>query len=154
MADLSGNIEVTDLETMLDYTRCVYSAPKATIEVKNNRFTVSNAPIYDVDRNRGTLSMNLSLNHLSNIEYDFDVRFRSMRVLSTTKRDNDMFYGKLYASGSAVIKGDNMGAVMTARARPNENSKFCFSLNSTSQAADASFVRFVDFDAPRIASSN
>lgn len=142
MADLSGNIEVTDLETMLDYTRCVYSAPKATIEVKNNRFTVSNAPIYDIDRNRGTLSMNLSLNHLSNIEYDFDVRFRSMRVLSTTKRDNDMFYGKVFASGSAAIRGDKAGVVMDFVASTDDNSHFYMPLSGKSNISSADFVTF------------
>ena len=148
IADLSGEIEVTGLQTMLDYTRCVYYAPKATISVKNNRFSVVNAPIYDVDRHRGSLSMNLSLNHLSNIEYDLDVRFRSMRVLNTTKRDNDMFYGKVFASGSAAIRGDKAGVVMDFVAASDNNSHFYMPLSGKSNISSADFVTFEQASQP------
>ena len=55
-ASLNGEIVVNDMKTTLDYTKCVYSAPKAVIKVHNNRFLLDKVPIYDARRNSGSSS--------------------------------------------------------------------------------------------------
>lgn len=141
-ASLNGEITVTDLHTTLDYTKCTYSAPKARVEVKNNRFYLRNAPIYDVHNNSGLMSMDLSLDHLSNIEYSLEAQFDDMRVLGTTKRDNDMFYGDIFASGNVRVSGDKAGVKMDIAATSSNNSKFFMPLTDKSNISSADFVTF------------
>ena len=142
-AELSGDIDITDLQTMLKYTKCTYKAPKARLQVKNNLFTASGVPLFDVKGNRGELDVNLSLNHLSNIEYDLGVRFRNMQVLNTGKRDNDMFYGQVYGSGTVSVRGDKAGVVMDIVASSEDNSRFYMPLSDKSNISSADFVTFV-----------
>lgn len=151
---INGLATAQRFETTIDYLNVRYGMDKVMVDFEDNIIKLRPNFATDTRGQRCNMGLMVDLNKLKNIKYRIDLRPENLMVLNTTAKENDMFYGKLYASGSAVIKGDNMGAVMTARARPNENSKFCFSLNSTSQASDASFVRFVDFDAPRIDSSN
>ena len=141
-ASLNGEIVVTDMKTMLDYTKCTYSAPSARVEVKNNRFYLRNAPIYDSNKNSGLLSMDLSLDHLSNIEYSLWAQFKDMQVLKTTKRDNDMFYGQLFASGDVRVSGDKAGVKMDITATSSDNSKFFMPLTGKTNITSADFVTF------------
>ena len=139
---LNGDILVTDMSTTLDYTKCTYTAPRAVIKVQNNKFYLKDAPIYDANRNRGLLSMDLNLSHLSNIEYALNARIDNMQVMNTTKRDNDMFYGTMFASGEVAVSGDKAGVKMDINAVSGDNSKFYMPLSDKSNISSADFVTF------------
>ena len=141
-ASLNGQILVSDMHTTLDYTNCTYNAPRAIIEVKDNKFVMKDARIFDKYKNGGLLSMDLSLDHLSNIEYALTARFNDMLVLNTTKRENDMFYGNIYASGDVAVRGDKAGVKMDIAAISGNNSKFYMPLSGKANIASADFVTF------------
>ena len=142
-AELKGEIRVTGLKTKVDYTQAVYSAPLAVINVTNNRLSASNVRLFDEERNSGLLDLELNLSHLSNISYDVRVRPENMIVLSTTAKDNNLFYGKVYASGSASIVGDKSGVRMNIVATTDDNSSFNMPLSGKANISRAEFVKFV-----------
>ena len=142
-ASLNGEILVTDMSTMLDYTKCTYTAPKAVVKVQNNKFSLKDAPIYDKSRNSGLLSLDLNLNHLSNIEYAVGARINNMQVMNTTKRDNEMFYGSMFASGDVSVRGDKAGVKIDIDAVSGDKSKFYMPLSNKSDISSADFVTFV-----------
>ncbi len=141
-ATLSGKVEVSDLSTMVDFTRVRYSVPKATVTVADNHFRASNVRVYDAEQNSGTLTMDLDLNHLSNIAYTMRVVPRNMLVLNTTAQDNDLFYGKVYGSGTATLTGDKSGNNMDIVATTAGASQFFMPLSGKSDVASADFVVF------------
>ncbi len=142
MAELQGEIAVDSLATTVDYTRCRYTAPKATIAVQNNRLMTENVPVYDSRGQSGALSLDVSLAHLSNIEYNVGLRVNNMEVLNTTERDNSMFYGNIFATGTGTIRGDKAGVKMDFVARSDDNSKFYMPLTDNSEISTADFVTF------------
>ena len=142
MAELRGEIVVDSLATTIDYTRCRYSVPKATIKVANNRLMTENVPIFDRNGREGAMSLNVSLAHLSNIEYGVDLKVDNMQVLNTTERDNPMFYGSIFATGTGTIRGDKAGIKMDFVARSDNNSKFYMPLTDNSDIQSADFVTF------------
>ena len=142
MAELRGNIEVDSLATTIAYTQCRYSAPKATIKVENNRFMATNVPVFDQHKGKGKLSLDVSLAHLSNIEYNIGIQMENMKVLNISERDNSMFYGSVFASGSGTVRGDKAGVKMDFVARSDDNSKFYMPLTDNSEIQSASFVTF------------
>ena len=141
-ASLNGEIEVVGLSTTLDYTKCTYTSPKARVVVKDNKFYLRDAPIYDKHNQSGTLSMDLSLDHLSNIVYSVRAQFENMQVMDITKRDNDMFYGTIFASGDVLVEGDKAGVKMDITATSADNSKFFMPLTDKSNISYADFVTF------------
>ena len=112
--------------------------------VKDNKFIMRDATIYDKDRHSGLLSIDLSLDHLSNIEYAVRAKFDKMQVMGTTKRDNEMFYGTMYASGDVLVKGDKAGVKMDITAVSEDNSKFFMPLSGKSNITYADFVTFAE----------
>lgn len=141
-ASLDGKLIVSNMQTQLDFTKCVYTAPKAEILVRNNRFYMRDVPIFDEAKNRGQIDMNLKLDHLSNIEYDMLATFRQFKVLNTDKRDNDMFYGNVFASGEVAVRGDKAGVAMEINATTNDGSHFFMPLSGKSNISTADFVTF------------
>ncbi len=142
MAELKGEIEVDSLATTIDYTRCRYFAPKATVSVHNNRLIAKNVAISDRHGHKGEMSMDVSLAHLSNIEYNIDVQARNMEVLNTTERDNSMFYGSIFATGTGTVRGDKAGVKMDFVAHSDDNSKLYMPLTDNSDISTADFVKF------------
>lgn len=147
-ATLEGDIQVSDLATTVDFTRATYRVPRARIAVEENRLKVTKAELFDTERNRGTLDFELDLNHLSNIAYQLDVAPEEMLVLNTTSEDNDLFYGKIYASGHARIAGDKMGVKMDINASSGNNSVFYMPLSGSSNVSKADFVIFESGNRP------
>ena len=141
-AKLNGTIDVEDLATTVDFTRARYSVPRARINVVDNHLIATNARVYDQERNTGQFNMDLSLEHLSNIAYNMRVTPRNMIVLNTTAQDNDLFYGKVYASGVATINGSKRGTTLDIVGTTGDNSKFYMPLSSKSDASRADFVTF------------
>lgn len=142
MAELRGDIKVDSLATTVDYTRCRYSVPKATIKVENNRLLTEDVPVFDKNGREGKMTLDVSLAHLSNIEYNVGLRVNNMEVLNTTERDNPMFYGSIFATGTGSIRGDKAGIKMDFVARSDDNSKFYMPLTDNSDIQSADFVTF------------
>ena len=141
-ADLEGEIRVAGLKTTVDFTQVTYSMPEAVLNVKNNRFRASNVPIFDPRGNRGRFDFDMSLQHLSNISYDVRVAPQQMLVLDTDSDDNDMFYGRVFATGAARILGDKGAVNMDITASTDGNSSFVMPLSSKSNISNADFVVF------------
>ncbi|MBQ5720361.1 MAG: translocation/assembly module TamB domain-containing protein, partial [Alistipes sp.] len=141
-AKLNGEVKVADLSTMVDFTRARYSVESATVRVENNHFIANNVRVSDTEQNSGTFTMDLSLDHLSNIAYNMRVVPRNMIVLNTTAQDNDLFYGKVYGSGTATIQGDKSGTTLDITGTTQGNSQFFMPLSSKSDISSADFVVF------------
>ena len=142
MAELKGEIDVDSLATTIAYTQCRYMAPKAKVMVRNNRFIATDVPVMDQGKGKGVMSLDVSLAHLSNIEYNLDLKVNNMKVLNTTDRDNSMFYGSVFASGTGTVRGDKAGVKMDFVARSEDNSKFYMPLTDNSDIQSADFVKF------------
>lgn len=141
-ANLTGSILVTGLSTKVDFTQVTYTLSDALIEVRNNHFRAANIPIFDPEGNRGRFDIDLNLQHLSNIAYDVHVAPQQMLVLNTTAQDNDLFYGKVFATGTARISGDKGGVNMDISATTAGHSTFSMPLSGRANISNADFVVF------------
>lgn len=142
-ANLSGQIAVRDFTTTVDFTQVTYTMPRTVIEVKNNHLIAEGVPLYDPEKNEGLFSIDLNLEHLSNISYSVKVLPKELMVLNTTSKDNDLFYGRIFASGSATIAGSKGGVKMDIVATTEGDSEFYMPLSGQSNEKTADFVTFV-----------
>lgn len=141
-AELSGQIRATGLSTTVDFTKVTYTAPEVVLNVEKNHLIARDVPLYDPEDNRGLMSIDLNLEHLSNIAYGIQVVPSRMLVLNTTLRDNETFYGRIYASGFASITGDKRGVNMEITATTDDRSNFNLPLSGKSDISNADFVTF------------
>ncbi|MDE6861496.1 MAG: translocation/assembly module TamB, partial [Alistipes sp.] len=147
-ASLNGDIHVDSLSTKVDFTQTRYHLSDADLRVADNHIYAERIPIFDKENNRGTYTMDLSLEHLSNITYNIRLDIDKMLVLDTDADDNDLFYGHVYASGDASFRGDKRGLKMNIEATSEDNSTFFMPLAGKSDVSYADFVKFESAQAP------
>jgi hypothetical protein len=149
-AVLSGSLLANSFGATVGYTKARYTAPVARFEMEDNHIVASRVPLYDKDNNMGYLSMDVDLNHLANVSYDIKAEVNKTLVLNTTASDNDTFYGQVYATGEASIRGDKRGTKLDIDVTSAENSKFFLPLQRKENVSYANFVRFVEPDVEKI----
>ena len=88
------------------------------------------------------MDFDLNLQHLSNISYSLTMQPRRMLVLNTTENDNDLFYGRVFATGRATVAGDKGSVRMDIVATTDDDSAFFLPLSSKSNVARADFITF------------
>ena len=139
---LNGTIDVPQLTTTVDFLNVPYRLENARLVMTDNVLSLSPTPLYDPAGNRGRMEINVDLNHLSNVRYDMKVQPDHMMVLNTTKYQNELFYGKIFASGVAAIHGDRRGVRMDIAASTDEGSSFYMPLSGQSDISEADFLTF------------
>lgn len=142
MAKLNGYATIDSLDVHVDYLNTRYTAPAGRVDIKDNHFIANKIPVYDKEGNGGHYSMDISLEHLSNITYSIDIDANDMLVLDTDSKDNDLFYGHVYASGAASFRGDKRGMKMNVEGTSADNSKFYMPLSGKEDVSYADFVKF------------
>ena len=149
-AVLSGSMLANSFAATVGYTKARYRAPSAKFTMEDNHILASRIPLYDKDGNIGLLSLDIDLGRLKNVTYDITAEVNKMLVLNTTASDNDTFYGHIYATGDALIRGDRRGTKMDIDVTSADNSKFYLPLQRKEDVSYANFVRFVEPDVEKI----
>lgn len=148
---INGRIRVDSLATVVDFTRVPYSVAPAEIEVRDNVMSLRQATVSDQQGHTGGLDITFDFSHFANLKYDVRVSPENMQVLGTTFQDNDLFYGTVYASGSAVIQGSKNNVSMNINATTAGNSHFYMPLSSENTISRADFIVFREEGRARMA---
>ena len=142
---LDRRIVVPSFHTTVDYTECTLYArlvgDRRPVERDDDAAHHGARPAGTFGRIRDEFPI---FSNLRNLAYDVRVRPEGVLVLNTTLAENDLFYGKVYASGSATISGNKNGVNMNIVASTAGNSQFFLPLSGVSNISAADFIVFED----------
>ena len=139
---LNGTINVERFESKVSYTNVGYSLTESVADVKDNVITLRPTELVDPEGNRVGFDMDFNFKNLKNLSYTIHVRPTNTLVLNTTERQNDLFYGTIYASGNATIRGNRNRVSMDITASTAGNSRFFMPLGNGTDIAAADFIVF------------
>lgn len=142
-----GDVLLSDAQLSLDmlqttyyFTDSVHLTPR-TIEFRDVK-------IFDAERNQANVNGKMLHNGMfQNMTYDVNVRGRNILAMNTVAKDNDYFYGKVYANGTVSIFGNQNEANIVVNATSQPRSKAYIMMAGSSTASDNSFIQFVDKNA-------
>ena len=140
---VNGDMTIENLVTTVDFLGVRYSLPKATLALTNSRGRVRNAQLIDPEGNSGALELEVDLTDMQNLRYDVRLLPTDMLVLNTEQSYDSDFYGRIYASGAVIVKGDNLGTNMDIVATTSDNSRFNLPLSGSNEFTSTDFVTFV-----------
>ncbi|MFI3328081.1 MAG: translocation/assembly module TamB domain-containing protein [Rikenellaceae bacterium] len=146
MAKLNGEVKLRNIETSVNFTNVRYKIDTATLQFVDNRLVGTKLQVDDKLGNGGDLNIDVDMNHLKNITFNISAIIRKMLVLNTTERDNDIFYGDVFASGAMSVEGGRSGVKMNIAATSDDNSHFYMPLSDKSTAKSADFITFTSVD--------
>lgn len=85
--------------------------------------------------------------YFRDFELDIRVDMNQLLCLNTTARDNDLYYGTAYGTGSYHLTGTPKQLKMDIVAKANRGTKFYIPMSSSSTIVQQDFIRFVGANA-------
>ena len=133
----NASLGVTYLGTRYHFTDTVY------LDYDKIRF--DDITLYDNDNHKLLLQGAVCHDgNFKNFTYNIEVSPQNAMVMNLEAKEQEMFYGKIYATGKAVIQGNDYLCKINANARTDANSVFSLSLATASTANNNNFITFVD----------
>jgi len=141
---MNGSIDIQNAAMTLDYTKTRYSFAGATT-VKNNSISFKDIELFDQFRNSCKITDGfLFIDRFRNITYDLQFQANHLEVLNTGVRDNNLFYGRAFATGSIRIRGNPKDMQLDIFAKTERNTRFFIPLSSSDELSKTAFISFVD----------
>ncbi|MBL7812852.1 MAG: translocation/assembly module TamB domain-containing protein [Bacteroidetes bacterium] len=143
---LTGSARVRDARLKVDYLQTEYSFDA---EFKSNANGFFNSrPIWLYDESGTNFAIgNVSITHKNFSNYYLDLLIdsaRNLKVINTTPKDNDLFYGTAFADGSCRIYGPFDKISMDINLRSRKNSQFNLLYSDLEENKRSSIVKFRD----------
>ena len=140
---MNGWVEIHNAALTLDYTKTRYRfAGVAT--VTNNTIQFREMELFDQYNHLCRTDGFISIRQFKDITLDMSFQANNLEVLNTAERDNSLFFGKAFATGTIRIRGNPQEMQLDIIARTERNTQFNIPLSSGDDASRANFITFVD----------
>jgi hypothetical protein len=137
----NGAIYMEKASFIVDYLKARYNFTH-DIAIKDNNINFSNLLLYDSRHNTCRANGTLRINNFRDMMLNVYLYPESFMVLNTTLRDNDLFYGQVFASGLVNITGPVNNLTMNISARTNRNTRFFIPLQKSGAIDEFHFLTF------------
>lgn len=115
-----------------------------TVRLRQRYIELPSATLRDKDGHTANVSGRLHHDHLSNMQYNFDISLNRFLFYNTYDYDGMPFYGQLYGTGEATLSGGGNLLSVGGQIRTAPGTIFYYDLSSPESLTDNKFVTFVD----------
>lgn len=140
-----GRLKLQKTSFKIDYLNTKYYFTNY-VDISANKINFDNLKIFDEKGNSAIVNGNISHKFFKNFNFNISINANKLKVLDTKESDNQLFYGKTFASGLFKISGTPDNIFFDINATTNKNTRFFIPVTSTETSESANFIRFVNKD--------
>lgn len=150
-----GELIFNDAAFNVAMLNAAYRVDDERIRFTSQGIELNNFTLRDSIGNEAVLDGNLFTSNYLDYRFALDLTTENFRALSSTKKDNDLFYGTVFVSSDLQITGDMAKPVVDGRVSINDGTNFTVVLPTADPAVQerAGIVEFVDMDDPKAATA-
>ena len=142
--DMTGKIFADSVAVKLDYTNTIYHGSDSVF-LNPGQIEIPHFMLYDKYGNSALLTGDLKHRYFHDPSFTFRLsEARNFLCYDTSSELNPDWYGTLFGTGSALLRGDPAIVDISADMTVSGNSVFTFVLNDTEYAQDYQFLTFSD----------
>ncbi|MBO7625188.1 MAG: translocation/assembly module TamB domain-containing protein, partial [Bacteroidales bacterium] len=101
---LTGNLLLEEAFLRIGYINTLYRLQNQNIEILDSAFTLHNVQCTDIQGHPAFLDGKITHHQLKQWGVRLDIRTQNTMVLNTDYRDNDLFYGKAFGTGTIQLR--------------------------------------------------
>jgi hypothetical protein len=149
---IDGKLKIFNSEVKIDYTNVIYNIT-GEIDIMSDQIRFTDLLLREKGTKaapQGTLNGNIFHSNFKEMRIDYDVAYKNMLLLNTTKNENNLFYGKLYGTGNMSLFGNLNDIYMKINNTTNKNSKFILPLDGPLEIEEDNRIHFVQKDSVKI----
>ncbi len=143
--EINGNLDLNQASMVVNYLKTAYTLTDH-VEVTNSVIKIKDLVLLDVDGNKAKGNGTVDLNNLSNPNLNIVVTALDFMALNTTSKDNPLYYGQAYATGTFVFKGPTNKMFIGIDAKTEKGTVFNLPLNSSETVMSKDFIIFLNKD--------
>lgn len=141
---LTGKGEIKNGGIRINYLNTFYTFDGGLF-FEENTIGVDELQLRDFRKNVAVFNGGLFHDGFRNFVIDLEGDLNNVSVLNTTFRDNDMFYGKGFASGTVSLLGAIENMDISAKIKTEKGTKIYIPIESVEDAEQSDYISFVDF---------
>ncbi len=149
---IDSKLKIFNSEVKIDYTNVVYNIT-GEIDIMTDQIRFTDLLLREKGTKaapQGTLNGNIFHSNFKEMRIDYDVTYKNILLLNTTKNENNLFYGKLYGTGNISLFGNLNDIYMKINNTTNKNSKFILPLDGPLEIEEDNRIHFVRKDSVKI----
>jgi hypothetical protein len=141
--NLLGLVDVSNGRLTFGYLGTTYTFSDR-ISFTNTSIEFHSIKLRDVLGNTGTVDGIVRHKGFKDMSLDIAANFRKMQVLNTTRKDNDLYFGTAYATGTARVTGPTDDLNVVVRASSEAGTRLSLPLDNATKAEKAGYIKFVN----------
>ncbi|MEA5140507.1 translocation/assembly module TamB domain-containing protein [Arcicella rigui] len=139
---LAGAIDIKKGTLFFDYLGSVLNfEDKITFEPDEVR--AKSLRLTDDEGNKGTLKGSIFFDGDKTFNVQLDAAMNRFKILNTTRRDNDVYYGTAYATGNLKLGGTFDNLVITADLKSDRGTRLFIPLDKAQDAGNQEEIEFL-----------
>lgn len=142
---IDGDLELHEAQLTVNYLKTAYTISDK-VSVANSIINISNLDLKDIGGNIATANGTVDLNELSTPTLDISIKARKFMALNTTIKDNELYFGQAFATGTFVFKGPTNKMFIGIDAKTEKGTVFNLPLNSSETVTNKDFITFLSKD--------
>lgn len=146
--NVNGNLKFNDVGLLVTPLNARYESINDNIRFTDSGITFNSFKVEDSDNNLLEINGNIATTNYTEFGFDLNVNAENFRVVNSTAKDNDLYYGNLIIDTNINVNGTLESPVIDGTLRINEDTEFTVVLPQQDPAiADREgIVEFIDQD--------
>ncbi len=142
---ITGEAKLNNGQMMIDYLKTLYKVT-GTVALTPTEIQFKGFTLTDVFRNTSRLQGQITHRNFSRMAVKLDAAFTNFQLLHTNIRDNELFYGQAFGTGTLSIVGPINNLKISSTAVTNRNTRISLPLGTTGSSQEKKeFIEFVSF---------
>lgn len=140
---LNGVVEIDNGKLKFDYLNADL-AFEDQILFEGHEIRARSLSVTDPDGNRATLRGGVYFPDYKYVQLDLSADMRNFRILNTTAKDNDLFYGRANVTGKASIFGPLNNLTINADVTSNRGTRMFIPLDQAKSVTEENVIHFIN----------
>jgi hypothetical protein len=142
---INGDVNLVNAGLTVNYLKTPYII-NDDFEVENSVIQLKDLVIKDNFNNQATANGSVDLKNPANPDINVSLKANNFLSLNTTAKDNPLYYGTAFATGTFTFRGPTDAMNINIKAKTEEGTVFTIPLNGASTIGDNDFITYVAKD--------
>ncbi|CAN5593275.1 hypothetical protein BH10BAC4_BH10BAC4_05050 [soil metagenome] len=142
--NISGESKIEDGQLMVNYLKTLYKV-KGTLGITPTQILFEDFELTDGFKNKGVLKGYIAHRSFSKMRINIDASFTNLHLLNTSAKDNNLFYGQAFGTGTLNILGPISNLKISSTTRTNKNTRLSIPVGGTASQEKKDFIEFSNF---------
>lgn len=144
---IEGDVFVREGGLGIDYLNTYYTFSDS-IHMRPGSIVMKDVVLSDSYGNSGKVNGTVNHTHFKNMNFQVGITASNLLVYNATETQNPLIHGRVFASGTTSIRGNNRLIDFNINLRSEPNSSIVLNFMDGSKATDYDFITFIDKDHP------